>query len=316
MRTHKIPGTDLTVSTYCAGGALWGTELRGEDMARVLDAFRDAGGNFFDTAHGYAFWLPNGTGASEAAIADYFAKRGGRDQCVIATKGGLNAFKGYRKTDAPLAPYRVRADIDDSLGRLDCDTIDLYWLHRDNTAMSVAEILGTLNDEVKRGRIRYLGASNWTWQRLEEANTYAKQHGLRGFVASQPEWCLAEPNPRGDTTLHFQNQDDNSWSAKHGFPVAPYTPTAGGYFATDGGSGGSRDGGFGNDISRARLERATQLGRELGKTANQIALAYLLNHPFPVIPILGTKKVEHLQDALGALDVKLDEKQIAWLRGE
>ncbi len=312
MRMHLLPNTDLKVSTICYGGGAWGTVVTGQRMDRLIHAFRDAGGNFFDTAHAYSFWLPGGNGASEVALADYFRRHGGRNEIVIATKGGHPSGNGYRKVDQYLSAGRLAADIDDSLGRLGVDTLDLYWLHRDDPRLQPGEIIESLNAEVKRGRLRHLGASNWTAARMAAANAYAAAHGLRGFVASQPQWYLAQPPAKpADATMRFLDDADRRWHEQTQIPVVPYSPTANGYFAT---GGKSRKPHFDTPANKARLQRVHQLAKEFGCTPNQIALAFLMNHGFPVIPILGTNKIAHLRDALGAGDVKLTPQQVTWLR--
>lgn len=308
MQSLVLPGTDLSVSSLCYGGVSWGTAIRGDDMDRLLNAFRDLGGNFFDTAHCYSFWLPGGTGASELALGDYF-RRNGCKGMVVATKGGHKSESGYRKVDHHLSRERIASDIDDSLARLGVDGLDFYWLHRDDTRLPAGEVIETLNGEVKRGRIRYLGASNWSMARIDDANAYARSHNLRGFVATQPEWSLGAPDMtyRAARMLQFFDDDDRRRCEAQGFPVIPYTPTAGGYFER----GGQ---GFDNSTSRARLARVQKLGKELGRSNNQIALAYLMSHPFPVIPILGTTNAGHLHDAAAATEFRLSAQQIAWLR--
>lgn len=307
MKRHTLPNTDLQVSTLCYGCAPLGTVVRGEEMDRLLDAFVDLGGNFLDTAHGYAYWIEGGNGASEIAIGDYVKRRPGKG-LIVATKGGLVSAPRYRTVDRHLSPGRIGADIDDSLARLGADVIDFYWLHRDDPREPVASIIETMNAEVIRGRIRYLGVSNWPSARIAEANAYAESKGLRGFSASQPEWSLGFPNPREDATTRFFDDADAQWCRREEFAVIPYTSTAGGYF----GNGGKRWS-FANPTSAARLARVEQLARELGKTPNQIALAYLMSHDFPVIPILGTSKIDHLRDAAGAVGVRLSEQQLKWL---
>ena len=311
MERHQIPKTDLSVSALCYGTAAWGHEVTGRRLDRLLNAFRDAGGNFLDTAHCYACWTPQGAGVSERAIADYVRRNGGQDELVVATKGGHPTFAGYRRVDRYMSAERVAADIDDSLARLDRAVIDVYLLHRDDPRMEVGEIVEYLNAEVRRGRIRYFGASNWTSARIAQANAYAESHGLQGFVISEPQWSLAERNSRGDTTLHSLDADDHAWHSQSGMPVMPYSSTAGGYFAT---GGRSHSAPFDNEISRARLARAEQLATERGCTPGQVALAYLKHQPFPVVPIIGTTKRRHLEDALGALEVRLTAAQVAWLR--
>jgi aryl-alcohol dehydrogenase-like predicted oxidoreductase len=302
-----LPNTDLSVSALCYGCNTLGTSERGEAADALMDAFRQSGGNFFDTAHVYAVWQPNGDGASERFLADYFRRRGGRSECVIATKGGAPGFTGYRRTDQHVSPRRLSADLDDSLARLDCERIDLYWLHRDDPRMPVAEIIDYLNEEVQRGRIRYFAASNWSAARLAEAAAYAAGRHLAGFVASQPQWSLARP-ASPDPSPHIFEDEGLAWHTQSHLPVIPYTPTASGYF------GGAAVEGFDSPENQARRRRAVELAGAKGCTPTQIALAYLMCHPFPVIPILGTRRLNHLADAIGALDVTLSPEQIAYLR--
>ncbi|MCE9589326.1 MAG: aldo/keto reductase [Planctomycetes bacterium] len=312
MQYLTLPGTDLRISRLCYGGVSWGTAVRGDAMDRLLNAFRDLGGNFFDTAHCYSFWVPGGTGASELALGDYF-RRNGREGMVVATKGGHKSEPGYRRVDRHLSAGRIAADIDDSLARLDIDTIDLYWLHRDDTRVPAGEVVETLNAEVKRGRIRFLGASNWSMARIDDANAYARSHNLRGFTATQPEWSLGAPDTAGRaaSTMRFHDDDDRRRCELQKFPVIPYTPTAGGYFGSDGQRAKQA---FDNPTGRARLARVQQLAGELGRSNNQIALAYLTSHTFPVIPILGTTNADHMRDAAAATELKLSAQQVAWLR--
>ncbi len=317
MEQRILPGTDLRVSRLCYGTGGFGTSSRGADLDARIDAFRAAGGNFFDTAHCYAVWLAGGDGASERAVGDYL-RRHGKGDMVIATKGGHPSMPGYRTTDAWLAPGRVASDIDDSLARLGLDTIDLYWLHRDDTRLPVGEIIETLNAEIRRCRIRFLGASNWRAERIAAANAYAAAHGLRGFCASQPEWSLAQKNvpaeqltDRTGTAMLFLPDEDFAWYRESGVTLVPYTSNAGGYFA----AGGERcREAYGNPVSLARLARCRELGATLGATPGQVALAWLLNQPMPVVPIVGTLNLEHLQEALGAADLRFTPDQVRWLR--
>ncbi len=320
MNRTRLGGTDLVVSPLCYGAATFGADVRGAELDDRINQFRDAGGNFLDTAHCYAFWLPSGAGCSECALGDYM-RRNGKGDLVIGTKGGHTGAPGYRRTDHWLAPGRIEADIDDSLGRLGLDTIDLFWLHRDDTRLPPGEVVETLNREIRRGRIRHIGASNWRVERIAEANAYAAARGLRGFVASQAEWSLAwkntrNPDPKADdahgAAMLFLEDDDAAWHRCSRLPMIPYTATAGGYFATGGRRAADR---FDNPVSRERLARADVLARGLGVKPGQIALAWLLNQPFPVFPIVGSQNPGHLQECLGAAEVRLSAAQVAWLGG-
>ncbi len=315
MQTRRIGGTDLGVSVLCYGLGGFGTAVRDGEADRLYSAFRAAGGTFFDTAHCYAFWMPDGLGASERTLGDCLRRHGDRDDVVIATKGGHpDAGADYPRPDRYLAPEVIASDISDSLERIGTDHLDLFLLHRDDTRVPVGEIVHTLNEEVTGGRIRYPGVSNWSTARIAAANEYAQANGLIPLVISQPQFSLAHPNgdpPTTDPAMRFLMPDDAAWHARSQLPVMPYSSTARGYFATDGRSAAKA---FDNPITRGRLDRARALAAAKGCTTNQIALAYLLHETFPIFPILGTCRLDHLTDALGAGDVRLTPDEVRHLR--
>lgn len=314
MLTRQIlPGTDLAVSALCAGAGSYGTSLQGDDLARLYLAFREAGGNFFDTAHCYGFWGAEGAGASERALGALVRRHDRREEVVLATKGGHPAVEpGYPRPDGYLAPEVIERDVADSLEQLGVEQIDLYYLHRDDSRVPVDEIIDCLNGQIARGRLCWLGASNWSLPRLAAANAYAAARGLRGFAAMQSQWNLAQTNlvPTADPTVRAVTPEEIPWYREHRFPVIPYSPTACGYFATGGQSGTEQ---FDNPASRRRLQCAEALAMELGCSPNQVALAWLLAQEFPVVPIVGTASVAHLRDALGAVTVSLTPEQRDWL---
>jgi aryl-alcohol dehydrogenase-like predicted oxidoreductase len=318
LKKLLVPGTSLRVSEMALGTVYWGTRTDAAAVEALYDAYREAGGNVIDTAHIYAAWMPNGNGASERAAGAVLKSRGDRRQAVVITKGGHSNEDFYPRPGRFLSPERVRQDIQESLERLGVDTIDLYFLHRDDRRVPVDEVIGMLNEAVAEGWIRYFGASNWSVERMEEANRYAA--GLSnagainmGFVASQPEFSLAEPNaaePTGDPALRFLRPKDLAWHARTGLPAFCYSPTAQGYFSTGGEKGAKA---YDNATSRARLERVRDLSGRLGFAPGQVALAYVRHQPFPTIPILGTENVKHLHEALGAVAVPLTGEQVRWL---
>jgi len=307
--------SDLSVSRFCLGCMPFGTRVQGKDVDVLAGRFRGAGGNFFDTAHCYSYWEAGGDGASERALGDYLKRTACRDEVVIATKGGIPATPNYRQVEAYLGSGRIAADIDDSLARLQVDVIDLYWLHRDDPRLEVGEILDMMNAEVARGRIRYFGGSNWTSARLATANRYAAKHNMHGFVASQPKWSLLSYVPATEEqrlkpgAMLSVNGPDRRWHKQSLMPVIPYGPTGNGFFAAR----GAQPEGFRSSENLARVERACTLAVELGCSPNQVALAWLLHQPFPVIPILGTSNPDHLDDALNADRLKLTPVQVALL---
>jgi aryl-alcohol dehydrogenase-like predicted oxidoreductase len=314
MTRRPLPGTDLAVSALCLGLGGFGTRVQGGDADRLLAAFLEAGGNFVDTAHCYSFWEPNGLGASERELGACLRRLGCREEVVIGTKGGHpDMGAAYRRPDRYLAPEVIASDLDESLDRLGVAFVDLYYLHRDDPRVPVGEVIDTLNREIDRGRVRHIGASNWSVARIAAANEYAAARGLQGFVASQVHWSLALPTwkPGPDPTMRFVTEEDAAWHAATGLPIVAYTATANGFFAGNPRAAALAE----NPINAARLARARELAAQLGHTPNQIALAYLLHQPAAVIPLFSTTRLDHLRDAVGAVEVRLTPEQVSYLRG-
>lgn len=319
MKLRSLPKTDLQVSPICFGVMRFNMVTRGEADFELYRRFREMGGNLFDTAHSYRAWAEHGVGASETCLGACISRFGDRENVVIVAKGGHPALRDrYPRPDRYMAPSVIASDISESLQRLKVDFVDVFMLHRDDVRHTVGEIVEMLNAEIKRGRVRYLGASNWSTERLDAANAYAASRGLQGFVVSSPQWNLGRPNhppmnPLGehDLTCVQLNEDDIAWYREHRFPLMPWTPTAYGYFA---GRTETNPMSFDNPVSRERRERARQLAAELGCSANQIALAYLINQPFPVFPIIGTTDPAHLADDIAATGIELSPDQCRWLR--
>jgi aryl-alcohol dehydrogenase-like predicted oxidoreductase len=304
MRKVKIPKTGLEVSALTYGTCDWGSRSEAP-LDQLYDAFREAGGNTFDTAHCYAFWSA-GSGASERALGKLVREKDKRSDVFLITKGGHPPDPPrYPRADRYLSAEVLDSDVRDSLERLGVDYIDLYFLHRDDPRTPVGEIMDALAPHVQSGRLHGLGASHWSPARIAAANEYAAGKGIAPFVASQPGWSLAHP-----TSGNPYPKSDRTWHERTQLALFAFSPTAHGYF-----SKGS-DAHFDNPVSQARLERARKLGAELGATPSQIALAWLMYQPFPVVPILGTLNPDHLADALGAAKLELSSEQVKWIEGD
>jgi len=306
----------------CLGTAPFGTGIDRDAAFAVLDAFVEAGGTFLDTAHIYGAWAKGGEGASEKTIGEWLQARGARGEVVIGTKGAHPPLDDMGRGRCSKAD--LESDLSESLERLGVDSVDVYWLHRDEPARPVDEIIESLAGFVRDGRIRCYGASNWTVGRIDAANAYAKQHGLAPFTGSQIAGSLAE-RPGGGTaggTLAL-DEPTRRWHAATGLPLAAYSSQAGGYFGAEnvawalGGFAGPPPGrkNYDSPSSRQRLLRAIALAEEKGCTPNQIALAYLLAQPFPTVPIIGTSNPEHVREAIAATSVVLTAAQRDALRG-
>lgn len=315
MKTICLPNTDLTVSPLCLGTMPFGYGLPEADMERLYATYRAAGGNCVDTAHCYAFWKEPGAGASERVLGRILKRAGDRKHVVVMTKGGHPSVPpAYMRPDRYLSPEVIEQDLKESLDHLGLEYVDVYFLHRDDARVPVNEIIDCLSMLVGEGRIHHLGASNWSTQRIAEANMYARWMRQTRFAVSQPMFHLAQPKDPpavSDPALRYLTDGDIAWHTQTQFSVFAYTPAAKGYFATAGREGAAE---YDTPVNRARLARVQQLATTLGATPNQVALAWVMSHPFPAIPILGTANPEHLHDALGAAALQLTAEQVRWLK--
>lgn len=315
-------GTELEPFPICLGSVYFGTEISKEQSFAVLDAFLEAGGNFVDTAHIYAAWLEGGVGTSERTIGEWIRTRGVRDQIILGTKGAHPPMDAKVKIGR-CAREQIDQDLDESLDRLGLDTIDIYWLHFDEPERPVGEIIESLADFREDGRIKSYGASNWKGERIQAANAYAQEHGLPPFVASQPFWNFASdpPDTVPDAEALCSDDPTRRSAAVSAIPLVPYSSQANGFFgaanvkwARAGFEGEAPTAAkYDSPRNRQRLLRAIELGEKKGATANQIGLGYLMSHPFPVYPIVGTGNPEHLRDAMGAPAFSLSSAECAAL---
>jgi aryl-alcohol dehydrogenase-like predicted oxidoreductase len=318
MRYVDIPNTDLRVSAVCLGSSSIGSEISAPDSFALLDEFAMRGGSFIDTAHIYADWLPVPKGISEKTIGQWLEASGIRDQIVIATKGAHPRFETMRVSR--LARADIMQDLSESLDYLQVDCIDLYWLHRDDPAIPVGEIIDALDEQVQAGTIRYFGASNWTIPRIQAALDYAARAGKRTFIANQPLWSLAhvDMTRHADQTLVAMDDAGIAFHRRTGMAAIPYSSQAMGFFTRLDALGRSGVSGrsfapYDNATNRARLERIRSVARRRGASVNDVVLAYLLAQPFPTIPVVGCKRIDQLHASLRALDLTLTLDELAYL---
>jgi len=309
MNHFTLPGVTRPLSVLCLGTANYGSAYSWEESSALLDAFAEAGGRFLDTAHVYADWLPNGRGASERTIGKWLRARGVRDDFTVATKGGHPRLETMERSR--LRPEDLARDLTESLERLGTDRVDLYWLHRDDPAVPVGEIMGALNEHRAEGRIRALGASNWRPGRLRAAAGYAQAHGLTGFVASQVGWSLAVPNQTQAQwhDMRYMGADDLRYYCAMGLRVIPFASQAGGFFARPYDPAAPKYALYHNPVNAGRWQRVRQLAGRRGVSANAVALAYLLTHPCGGAAVIGPRTVAQMEDSMAAVGLELSEAE-------
>jgi aryl-alcohol dehydrogenase-like predicted oxidoreductase len=308
MPTLALPGLARPASVLCLGTGGYGSAIPRDASFALLDAFAAVGGTFLDTAHVYAAWLPGGEGASERTIGAWVKSRGMRDRMVIATKGAHPLLPPG--SPSRLRPEDIARDLDESRERLGVEHVDLYWLHRDDPAVPVGEILDALARHHRTGAIGAIGASNWTTARLDAAAAHAARAGVPGFVASQIGWSLARAIPERIPPggMLFMDEATEGWHRRSGLRVIPYSAQANGYFAK-----GAPPALYDSVANRERRLRVERLARERGASPNAVALAWLLKHPSAGSAIIGPRTREQLDDSVCALAVPLSARETAWL---
>lgn len=313
----EVEGIKKPIARVVQGTTMLGSDLNEEESFSLLDQVYELGGNTLDTAHVYA------GGNSERIIGKWMHARGLREKMTIITKGGAHSQDRRRMTS-----FDVTSDLFDSLARLKTDYIDLYLLHRDDTNLPVEPIIHTLNEHLQAGRIHAFGASNWSHQRMQDAATYAKANGLKTFIASSPQYSLADSNAEpwplclsisGDT-----GKEAREWYANTAMPVLVWSPLASGFFSGRFRRDNLREFGerewdevvvrtYATEANFQRLDRAEALAKEKGCTAAQIALAYVMNQPMNVFSVVGSHSIEKFKANIEAAELKLTNQELAWL---
>jgi aryl-alcohol dehydrogenase-like predicted oxidoreductase len=314
MQYRSLGKTGLKVSELCLGTMTFGRETTEADSHAMLDRFVAAGGNFIDTADVYSL------GKSEEILGRWM-KRQDRDNLVVATKVrfGTDDPANRRVNRSGLSRKHIVSEVDASLKRLQLDYIDLYQVHNWDPATPFEETLSTLNDLVRIGKVRYIGASNYSGWQLQKAIDTSRANGWEPFFCLQALYNLLDRELEWELLPVCRNE---------GIGVIPWSPLRGGWLA------GKYRRGMNAPPSGTRVEIADQrgwseswtryanertwtivdaldaVGKEAGKTPAQVALNWLLRRPGVTAPIIGARSMTQLNDNLGATGWALDEAQM------
>lgn len=318
MNYTTIPKTELKPAAICLGSTHIGSAIDRDSSFELFDIYAEHGGNFIDTASVYANWLPGERNISEKTIGQWLKLRKNRAEIIIGTKG---AHPELATMYIPrLSPAEIGSDLNDSLKNLQTEVIDLYWLHRDDPGRPVEEILETLNEQVKEGKIRYFGCSNWQTARIRAAQTYAAEHGLQSFVANQMMWSLAQTDPTGikDKTIVGMDELMKQYHLETGLAAVPYSSQGNGLFqrlaqGTLEQMDAQARATYQVEENRQRFERIKHVAAATGLSVTEIVLGYLQSQPFTTIPIVGCRTKGQLQDSLRAAEVRLEPEQVKYL---
>lgn len=282
---------DMTLSNIVLGTEGFGERIDKKTAFSLMDFYLQNGGNVIDTARLYC------KGVSEEVVGEFL--NGKRDKVYISTKCAhpptLDDLSISR-----LGKEDIESDVEKSLKALKTDYIDILWLHRDDVTKPVGPIIDTLNDLVKRGIIRHFGASNWTFDRIMEANEYASKTGQTGFCASQALYNLATRSKIWDTGLAYIDDEKEKYDASK-FPVFAFSSQAKGFFekyAKNNLSVKAKDR-YLNEASIKTFNKIQQRAKNKNETISSMALKMLQEQSkFDVFPIIGPSRLSQLSDTL------------------
>jgi aryl-alcohol dehydrogenase-like predicted oxidoreductase len=310
MKHKRLGNSSLEVAPLCIGGNVLGWTIDQAASFRVLDAALDGGLNFIDTADMYSRWVEGHSGGeSETIIGKWLKQNGKRDQVVIATKLGFDMGNGKKG----LSKARITQAVEESLSRLQTDVIDLYQAHTDDQEVPLEETLAAFGDLIKVGKIKAIGASNYTGPRLEVALQISATHGLPKYESLQPHYNLVYRKDYEETLEPVCRM--------HNVGVIPYYSLASGFLSgkyrskadTEGKvrSGGVQQ--YLNDKGFAVLRALDEIAAAHSSRPAVVALAWLIARPSITSPIASATSVEQLQDLVAATSLPLTDGDIEQL---
>lgn len=304
MEKRALGSSGVQIAPLAFGGNVFGWTVDESMSFALLDAFVGAGGNLIDTADVYSKWVPgNDGGESETIIGRWLQKSGKRDQVVLVTKVGMEmgpSQKGLTKA------YIVRA-IEDSLRRLQTDYIDLYLAHTDDVKTPFEETLAAFAELIDQGKVRAIGASNFTAARLTQALEVSKAMGYPRYQVLEPLYNLYD---RQDFEKELE-----PLCRREGLGVITYSSLASGFLTGKYGSGAevqkSARSGFVQKCMNERglriVDTLRRLAQEQNTTPSRLALAWLISRPSVTAPIASATSLDQLHDLLGATELTLDQ---------
>jgi aryl-alcohol dehydrogenase-like predicted oxidoreductase len=309
MEIVVLGSTGLLVSPLCLGSMHFGVKLTTEQCEHQMDRFMELGGCFIDTAHVYNDWIPGERSRSEKIIGAWMHKRNNRRKVIISTKGVHPVVEA--RTVSRVDPKNILLDLEESLRFLQTDYIDLYLLHRDNAASPVAELLDCLNEQIRKGKVKAIGCSNWTLPRIKEAVDYTKKNNLHSFTVNQLMWSLARINETGlpdkysvmDTeTYAYQNQLQ--------LPAMCFSSQAKGYFSRRyAGEKFEKDmiDIYSSSMNDMIYEKLLEISSTTGLNMTDLSLQFFRRQSFTAIPIVSCDNMSQLECCVHAFNIPIQQ---------
>lgn len=319
MKYFKFQGMD--VSRMVLGAGDYGTSISQELAFSMMDRYCEAGGNMIDTAAVYGDWVPGAPkSASEKCVGLWLEQRPQlRDKVIVSTKGAHYDFATINVSR--VRPECIKADINQSLINLRVPKIDLYWLHRDDPDYPVEPIMDALFEAVEAGKIVHLGASNWSKERIQLANSYAARVGMKGFAASQISYAYIQAQNFGgllekpdQTQIYFSAENgDEEYYRRQEVALFAYSSQANGYLTKVSSNKelpAHVKRRYDCEENRLRALRASQVAKEKGVCIEAVGLGYIFQQPYPVFAVVGPRTAEQFVTTLQAADIQLSDDEM------
>lgn len=311
---RMIPDTNLSLSPLALGCGIAGLKWNGADADRLFDAYLDMGGNVIDTARVYSDWIPSEVGRSERVIGEWIVRSKKRNQALILTKGGHPDMRceNVDMHKSRMSKSDMIYDLDLSLKTLHTDYIDIYFYHRDDRNQSVEELIDVMESFVKEGKIRYYGCSNWSTERMKEADEYCKRRGYRGFVANEALYNLgyAHAKPSADDTLCGIDLGMQAYHRDNPRNLAiPYTGFCGGFFNKYllQGAEAVKDSQFYTPGNLEEAKRVEALTKKYNISITRAVMGFFTQQEFACVPLFAPRDIESLEDAMGTFEIPFEK---------
>jgi aryl-alcohol dehydrogenase-like predicted oxidoreductase len=302
LRQVHLGRTNQLVSELCLGTMFFGTTVPTSTSEQLLDRFLDAGGNFLDTANNYCTWIKPGVGGeSETLLGEWMKSRHTRNRVFIATKLGFPVTDGNG-----LSAAQIVQQAENSLRRLQTETIDLYYAHHDDRTVPLEETLEAFNRLVQAGKVRFIAASNYRPWRLEKALLTSRMNGWAEYQAIQQRHTYLRPLPNaklGGGNHVVLDNDLNDLCRDEKITILAFSILLAGAYTRSDRRSALED--YMTPESEPRLARLNQMAVELGISPNTLILAWLLHSNPQVLPVIGASSIEQLEENLAASDVSL-----------
>lgn len=308
MEKRKLGNSGLEVSPLAFGGNVFGWTADEQTSFKLLDGFVDAGLNLVDTAESYSHWVPgNKGGESETIIGKWFKKSGKRDQVVLATKAGGGPGK------KSLSKSYLLSAVEESLQRLQTDYIDLYQAHYPDPGTPIQETLEAYAQLIKQGKVRAIGASNYTAEQLSEALKVSKELGLPRYETMQPQYNLYDRSGYEGALESVCEQNGlgviSYYSLASGFLTGKYRSEAD-LSKSPRGQGVKK---YLNERGFRILKALDEVANKYHSTPARVSLAWLIARPGITAPIASATSLDQLNDLVGATRLQLDRASIELL---